>query len=164
MTIKRIDTNDCEIRINAKSKGDFGFVHIGGMERSPKEEYRECEDILSQIKRHVDGVGWTDIAQKQMYETASGDQFDSLYEALEELYDEHGSSPIYSIRYERPSDNGTGTRRTFNDFKEVITEAWSNPWKFELQNFSTPLTEEQEQFLSNVIAASLKEKSPQEVK
>lgn len=160
---KRVETNDCEIRINAKSAGDFGFVRIGGMERTPKEEYRACEEILSQIKRHVDGVGWTDIQQGFMYQTDDGEEFEFLYDVLAHLYDEDGSLPYYSYRYQHPNEN-YGSSGILNDFKDVITMAWNHPWNFELRFDSTLLTEEQQSFLDNVITASLKEKTPAEVK
>ncbi|MFW5438867.1 hypothetical protein [Paenibacillus apiarius] len=146
--IELIAINECEVIVEALS-------HWSG-ERTPKEEYRACEEIKEQIGRHVDGCGNIRIQQKYAHEIEDGTKFDTLYEALEHLFDGNGCAPEYLIRYERPSDNGVGTRRIVSRFEDVIEEAWENPHKFGLLPGSTELTLEQIEFLDRVLKAALK--------
>lgn len=158
--IKKVPTNDVEIVLQAKSAGDFGFIRIGTMERTPEQEYRNCEEIVSQIKRHIDGVGWTHIHQKHIFETEDGSEFESLYAALAHLYDETGcDEALFEYRFERPSDKGVGTRGRANSFNELIETAYKNPHKFTVVRGS--LNPEQKTFLDNVLEAVLpKEAAP----
>ncbi|GIO13566.1 hypothetical protein J19TS2_31210 [Cohnella xylanilytica] len=157
--IKKVPTNDVEILLQAKSAGDYGFFQIGSMGRTPEQEYRACEEIVSQIKRHVEGVGWTYIQQNHVYETEDGEQYESLYEALEHLFDAEGCSSVYEVRYVRPSDQGVGTRRRPKSFEELIETAYLNPHSFEV--VSGQLSPEQQKFLNRVLEASLpKEATP----
>ena len=47
---------DIHVRVEARDAGDFGMIRIGGMEKSENEAIRDCEEIASQIRRHVDGL------------------------------------------------------------------------------------------------------------
>lgn len=144
--IELIATNECEVIVEALS-------HWSG-ERTPKEEYRACEAIKEQIGRHVDDIGDINIRQKYVYEAKGGALFDTLYEALEHLYDEHGAAPVYYIRYKRPSDNGEATGATVYSFEQLIEEAWHNPHNFRLLDGSNLLTLEQDMFLNRVLEAA----------
>lgn len=155
--IKTIPTNDVEIRINARSAGDFGFMRTF-IERSPQDEYRVCEEIVREIKRHVDGVGWTHIQQKHVFETEDGSQYDTLFEALEYLYDD-GSAPQFEVRFVRPNDKGIGTATRPKSFDQLIETAYKNPHEFSVVRGN--LTTNQKLFLDRVLEAALpKEATP----
>ncbi|AIQ34206.1 hypothetical protein R50345_05940 [Paenibacillus sp. FSL R5-0345] len=160
MKIKTIETNECEIQINARNAGDFGFVRIGGQSRSPREEYRLCEEIVGNIKRHVDDIGWTNIHQKQMYETEDGEQFETMFEALEHLYDTEGCGSYFEYRYKHPNEK-YGTRSRANNFEKLIVDAYANPYNFELVRGE--LTPEQTMFLWKVVDTSLDDKLPKAI-
>lgn len=160
MTIKTIKTNECEIRITPRNAGDYGFISIGGKERSADSEYRLCEEIVSNIKRHVDDIGWNYINQKQVYETEDGEQFETMFEALEHLYDEEGCGSYFEYTYKRPNDQ-YGTRSRANNFEKLIVDAYANPWDFELVRGE--LTPEQTMFLWKVVDASLDDKRPKSI-
>ncbi len=157
MTIKRVATNECEIRITPRNAGDFGFVRIGGESRGAHQEYRLCEEIVANIKRHVDDIGHTYIDQKTSFETDDGGKFESLFEALEHLYDEEGCGTVFEYSYKRPNDK-YGTRSRTNNFERLIEEAYNNPWDFELH--CGDLTPDQTLFMWKVVDASLDEKMP----
>ena len=154
--IKKVKTNSVEIRINAKAAGDYGFMRIGGMERTPEQEYQECEKMLAEIKRHVEGIGWSHISQSEIYQTDDGEEHETLYEALTHLFDEEDALPNYRYSYKKDTDQ-YGSAGTTNDFKEIILKAYSTPWNFKVTG--TMLTEVQQLFLNNVLTASLAEKS-----
>lgn len=154
--IKKVKTNNVEIRINAKSAGDFGFMRIGGMERTPEKEYQECESILREIKRHVDNVGWSHIGQMEIFQTEDGEEHETLYEALSHLHDVEDALPTYRYRYQKDTDQ-YGCAGTTNDFKTIILQAYSAPWNFTVTG--AELTDAQQLFLDNVLTASLVEKS-----
>jgi len=145
--IKRVPTNNVEIRLNANSP--LSFFRFG---RSPDDEYKVCESIVSQIKRHVDGVGWTHIDQRHVYETEDGNQFDTLYGALDHLYNEHGVGSYFEVRFVRPSDNGAGTRTRPKSFEELIETAYRNPHEFTVERGH--LTLDQQIFLNRVLEAA----------
>lgn len=145
--LHKIATNDCKVEVTVEKRW------IG--ERSAREEYRKCEIMVDEIKRHVDDVGHVFIEQKYVWTDDRGYEWDSLYEALEELYDEEGVRETYTLRYERPSDDGIGTRSTVNSFEKLIEAAWQTPWNFEYIT-GPVLTASQRIFLSRVIDESLK--------
>lgn len=147
--LHKIPTNDCHIEVRVETRW------IG--ERTAKEEYRQCEQMEKEIQRHVDDVGHTFIQQKYVWTDERGYEWDELYDALEELFDEEGVRESFKYRYERPNDNGTGTQGTVHSFEKLIEEAWTNPWKFEYVS-GPQLTESQQTFLDRVIAESLKSK------
>jgi hypothetical protein len=155
MTIKRVATNECEIRITPRNAGDFGFVRISGESRSANQEYRLCEEIVDNIKRHVDDIGFTYIEQKPMYETEDGEQFETMFEALEHMYDTEGCGSYFEYTYKRPNDQ-YGTRSRANNFENLIVDAYANPWDFELVRGE--LTPEQTMFLWKVVDASIDDK------
>lgn len=160
MAIKRVGTNECEIRITPRSAGNFGFMIIGGESRSAHQEYRLCEEIVENIKRHVDDIGYTYIEQKTSFETDDGGKFESLFEALEHLYDEEGCGTMFEYSYKRPNDK-YGTRSRTNSFERLIEEAYNNPWDFEIHKGNS--THEQALFLWKVVEASLHEKMPKAI-
>lgn len=157
--IKRVETNDCEIRITARSAGDFGFVRMSGIERTAREEYRLCEEIVSNIKRHVDDIGWTYIEQKGLYETEDGEQFETLYDALAHLYDEYGCVAQYEYRHHAPNQQ-YGTRGRAKSFEDLIVAAYQEPHNFEV--IRGELSPEQQKFLTRVIDAALDERMKKE--
>jgi hypothetical protein len=59
--IKIAMTHNYQIIVELKGPGDFGFVHMSGIYRSPWEEKNLAEEIANQIKRHVDNVGSVQI-------------------------------------------------------------------------------------------------------
>lgn len=153
MKIKLVGTNECEIRVEPIKIGDYGVFFISGMERSPEDEYILCQEIESQIKRHVTNVGHTYIHQKHVYETDDGVQHERLYDALEHLFDEDGGLlPRYSYTYERPGNKGVRTVGHAYDFRDLVEEAWENPWNFTVTG--TPLNDRQKKFLDRVISES----------
>ncbi|MCK4511124.1 hypothetical protein KAW64_05255 [bacterium] len=42
--------------IDLRDRGDYGSIFMGGTEWSEKEALAECNEMLAQISRHVDGV------------------------------------------------------------------------------------------------------------
>lgn len=47
---------DFILTVNVKSAGDFGVVRIGNVYRSMEECQHMAEEMIDQIKRHVDNV------------------------------------------------------------------------------------------------------------
>lgn len=126
-------------------------------EMTPDQARRKAEDIQNGIRRHIDGISGVHVIQKYVYVDQNGWEHESLYDALEGWFDEDGALEKYEFVYERPSDNGIGTRSRTDSFKELIEEAWKNPWKFELVN-GPKLTPAQQKFLTKVIDAALDQK------
>jgi len=148
--IKLVPSTECEVRVIPSKQWMSG--------RSAHQEYEKCGEIQRSINGHVDDVGNSYIHQTYLYEKEDGTQFDTLYEALEDLFDEWGCNSNYGYRYVRPSDNGVGSRGTCYSFEKLIETAWQNPWEFTILERSTPLTEDQEKFLARVIEKSLSRK------
>ncbi|GIP10435.1 hypothetical protein J1TS5_26050 [Paenibacillus macerans] len=123
------------------------------------QAYRDGQNIADQIRRHVDGYQNIYVDQKFAYVDSDGIEFETLYEALEYRFDAEGALETFEIRYERPSDNGVGSRQKTRSFQEVIEEAWKNPHKFEVVS-GPKLTEAQEKFLKKVLEESLVHKAP----
>src|SRR5690625_5007696 len=99
--IKKVETNECQVIVEPR------YI---GIESIPGETFRNCANIQKDIERHVDDVESIYIKQKYVYETKGGSQHDTLYDALEYLFDEIGGClPVYRYRYERPEDKGTGS-------------------------------------------------------
>lgn len=147
--IKKVATENCVVLVEPKLLQPYFY------QASAEDYYNACESLKNSIKRHVDGISYINILRKHEYE-ADGETFETLYDALGHLFADDYQAPIYHIHYERPSDNGVGTRVTWYSFEKVIEEAWKNPYKFEVKlKESTPLTEEQAGFLNRVINASL---------
>lgn len=154
--IKQVPTEKCEVVVYPRNPGNFGSIRIGGMTRTPEEEYRLCQDIEKDIKRHVDDVETAYVRREYKYQTVDGDEFETKYEALEYLYaSEDFRVRGFDYRYERPSDNGVGTSGRVYDFKKVIEEAYDYPWNFEVSEI---FSEEEKVFLDNVIKAGLENK------
>lgn len=145
--IKSFPTNECEVIVEALTRW-FG-------ERTPNEEFQACEEIKTQIAQHVDGVGNIRIHQKQTFITNDKLKFDTLYEALEHLFDGDGCKPDYYIRYERPADGGVGSRERVCTFEKMIELAWKNPHNFTLLPESKPLSKAQKEFLNRVIEGAM---------
>jgi hypothetical protein len=55
MGMKKTRTN-FRVVVWPKPPGDFGVCFIGGQTRDEKESMDLCEEIVTQIRRHVDGV------------------------------------------------------------------------------------------------------------
>jgi methionyl-tRNA synthetase len=53
--VKKIE--NLRVVVEPRGAGDFGFASISGMKRTLEEEMAICEDIIQQIKRHVDDIG-----------------------------------------------------------------------------------------------------------
>lgn len=149
MKIKRIPTNEVIIEVTPKNAGNYGFFSISGQERSAESEYRLAQEIEGNIKRHVDDVQYTHVIQKAVYQDENGDNHDSIYDLLASNFSGWSG---YSYRYERPSDNGIGTRSSTDSFPELIEEAYRYPHKFEVTG---ELTEDQKEFLGKAIGAGL---------
>lgn len=49
------------VRVEPRSKGDFGFATISSIQYTPKEEEEACEEMVREIKRHVDRVGYIGV-------------------------------------------------------------------------------------------------------
>lgn len=155
--IKLKPTNKCEVIVEPRYAGNYGVFSIGGCKRTPREEYNLCENIKTDIKRHVDDVEQVYTKQEYYYEI-DGEEFETLYEALLYKYEpediENNILPLYSYRYKRPNDD-CGSRSCTNDFRELIEKAYRNPWEFIVNNADKILTIEQQILLQNVINAGL---------
>lgn len=44
------------VEVSPRGVGDFGQFHISGQTQSEDDWERDCEEIASQIRRHVDGL------------------------------------------------------------------------------------------------------------
>lgn len=44
------------VEVEPRSPGDFGFASIGGRNYSETEWESNCEEIATQIRRHIDGL------------------------------------------------------------------------------------------------------------
>lgn len=148
---KKVPTN--QVHVEALIKQPYLY------DLEPEQAYRRGREIEDQIRRHVDDWEDTNVIQKYTYRDTHGQEHETLYDALEYWFDEDGALETYEIRYERPNDIGAGTRRRFWSFKELIEEAWVNPWKFEIVS-GPKLTTAQYKFLKNVLEESLVHKAP----
>jgi hypothetical protein len=119
----------------------------------PETARRKGCVMEDQIHRHVDDWEDTSVKQKYVYRDSNGVEHETLYDALEYWFDEDGALEGYEIRYERPQDNGVGSRTKLSSFKEVIEEAWNNPNKFEIVS-GPKLTAAQYKFLNKVLGAA----------
>ena len=54
--VKKIVKSEFRVEVYPRSPGNFGFARISGITRSDDEAMSLCEDIKSQIRRHVDDV------------------------------------------------------------------------------------------------------------
>jgi hypothetical protein len=146
MNYKSVPTNEVVVEVHPSYVGDLGGIVIGGMERSTEDEMRTAKEIEGQINRHVDDVGHTTVKAERMYETEDGSQYETEFEMLaDQLEYDFG----YEVRYERPSDNGVGTRTFPKSFNELIETAFENPYKFSVHKGD--LNKEQQEFLSKVL-------------
>lgn len=150
---KMIPTNEVIVEVYPEQYSGW----FNREEKSADRMYQDAKEIESNIKRHVDGVDSIHIIQKHKYQDKeTGNTYDSLYEMLEDKYAEDNLE-YYSFAYKRPSDNGVGTRSYAKSFRELIEEAYRNPFDFNLiKECSSRLTEEKEKFLNKVIEESLK--------
>jgi hypothetical protein len=147
MKIQSVATNDVVVEVTPTRSRNFGFIRTNGEEQSPEAEYNKAVDLERQIKRHVDGYEAVDIVQKRIFKDEHGDTHNTLFELL---YNNLSDSTIeYTYRYERPSDNGIGTRGTTYKFDELVEIAFKNPNKFQI--ISGELTDTQINFLSKVV-------------
>lgn len=142
---KRVPTNQVHVEVLIKQP----YLY----ELEPEQAYRRGREIEDQIRRHVDDWEDTNVIQKYTYRDSHGQEHETLYDALEYWFDEDGALETFEIRYERPSDNGVGSRQKTRSFQEVIEEAWKNPHKFEVVS-GPKLTEAQEKFLKKVLEES----------
>lgn len=143
---ERVPTNEVRVEVTVKRPWLFDI--------DADHAYRKGRAIKEQIERHVDDVDDVTVIQEFTYRDSFGIEHESLYDVLEYLFDEDGALEKYEFTYERPSDNGIGTRSRTDSFKELIEEAWKNPWKFELVS-GPKLTTEQEKFLARVVDAAM---------
>lgn len=144
--IKIVPTNSVTVEV---TPSDPWFGQL-----TADQAYRNGQNIADQIRRHVDGYQNIYVDQKSAYVDEEGREFESLYDALEYWFDEDGALETYEYRYERPSDNGVGTRGRTTSFKELITSAWNNPNNFSILS-GPPLNEAQDKFFRKVIDAAL---------
>ena len=151
MLIKLTPTNEITIEVEPIHAGNYGLFSVSGQHRSPEDEYSLAQEIESQIKRHIDDIQYTNINQKRVYEDEVGNEYETLFDLLEDKFNE--TSHPYRYRYERPSDKGIGTSGSTYDFKELIETAFSNSHKFEVT--SGNLTDEQNKFLNKVVEVGL---------
>jgi len=133
----------------------YATPHTGRVFRNPVTK-RDCEDLVSQIKRHCD-VDQVSVRGKTVYVTEDGNEHDNIVDALVDEMNEHEYNFGFTIRYERPSDgthNGKpiGTRTSASSFQEVVEEAWRCPYAFEV--VTGDLTDRQREFLGKVIEYS----------
>lgn len=142
---KMVPTNDVHVEVSIQ-KPWFGDL-------TPDQARRKAEEIGISIRRHVDEIDGVHAIQKYAYVDPNGIEYETLYDALENWFDEDGAIETFGIRYERPSDNGVGSSGRVRSFQEVIEEAWKNPHKFEVVS-GPKLTEAQEKFLKKVLEES----------
>jgi hypothetical protein len=98
-------------------------------------------------------VSSVSVLQREVYE-ANGEQYDTLYEALEALYCD-GTATRYKFHYTR---NGEGHRDTCATFQDLITTAYHNPQDFVMGIAYPPLTPTQREFLDNVLEVAMAER------
>lgn len=48
---KKTESIDYRVIVEPRARGDFGFASIGGLEWTPEQEKRICEDIIEGIKK-----------------------------------------------------------------------------------------------------------------
>jgi hypothetical protein len=154
MIIKNKPTNEIVVEVKPRNAGNFGYIRISGESRTAEQEYRLAEEIESNIKRHVDDVEYTNINQQYVYVDEEDNEYNNLFDLLDDHFNE--TYTRYEYRYVRPSDNGVGTRSYTYDFRDLIESAFRNPNGFEV--ISGHLTDEQKQFLNNVILAGAESK------
>lgn len=152
MLIKMIPTNEIVIEVEPKHAGNYGFFSISGESRSPEDEYSLAQLIESNIKRHIDDVQYTNINQKRIYEDEVGNEYDTLFDLLDNNFNE--TSHPYRYRYERPSDDGVGSSGSTYNFKELIETAFHHQHNFTVT--SENLTDNQLEFINKVIEVGLK--------
>lgn len=122
---------------------------------SPEKTIRYCKELKSEIERHCD-VDECEVVTEYAWEYDDM-QFDSLYELLQHaLIEGELNEPWFTYRYERPSDDGIGSRGTVYSFKELIELAFDNPWNFTVIESYPTLAPESQEFLNKVIAFGLK--------
>lgn len=52
----KTEKTNFRVVVEPRHPGDFGFASISGITQSERDWIRDCEEIVSQIKRHVDGI------------------------------------------------------------------------------------------------------------
>lgn len=154
MKIKVVPTNNVTIEVTPRRAGNFGIVRFSGHERTPEAEYRLAKEIENNIKRHVDDIEYTQINQVRLYQDEYGDEYETLYDLLEDHFNEFRTKYVY--RYERPSDNGVVTQGYTYDFRFLIETAFNNPHNFQV--LEGELTEHELQFLNKVLVAAVESK------
>lgn len=55
MGIKSVKSN-FRVEVQPRNPGDYGYFSIGNVTQSDDTWERECQEIASQIRRHVDGI------------------------------------------------------------------------------------------------------------
>ena len=55
MGVKKTNVN-FRVEVTPRAPGDFGICFIGGQTRTEKETRDICNDMIQQIRRHVDGI------------------------------------------------------------------------------------------------------------
>jgi hypothetical protein len=124
-------------------------------QESPERTIRYCKALQSEIKRHCD-VDACEVVTEYAWEYGNM-QFDSLYDLLlHEIFEGELNEPWFAYYYERPSDNGIGSRGTVHSFKELVEEAFENPWNFTVEESYSSLAPESQEFLNKVIEFGLK--------
>lgn len=53
---KKEHRQDYRVEVTLRRPGDYGMVYIGGTKRTHKEWKRMGDDVVRQIKRHVDDI------------------------------------------------------------------------------------------------------------
>lgn len=147
MSIKTVPTNKVLFTIDMKEP----FYR----ELSPNEALEQAEQIKRDIERHVDNIERVWIKQIDAFETADGTEHKSLFDALVNEFDGVEVKEGYQARYERPSDNGVGSRTAWMTYEEMIETAYQNPWNYTIVAATTPLDDDQKAFLQRVIDAGL---------
>lgn len=145
--IKAVRTNDITLEVTPISAGNYGCFSISGVTRTPADELRLANNIKNEIEHHVSDVGNVYVNQKRLYTIdGSEEKFDSLYDMLDDKYNESWSGYIYEYKNVNES---IGTRCYSDSFKEVIERAFNYPEHFEMKS---DITEEQRKFLNNVLS------------
>lgn len=143
------ETNNCEIVIAPKNAGDYGCFRIGGMSRTPKEEYYLCQDIIDNIKRHIDDIGYIGIKQETIYEF-DGQEYDSIYDAMFSMFSSENTQERYwNIQGKRREDEQYPSSTYVYSFKELIEWAYENPYCFKIEYGE--ITEDEQRMLTEIV-------------
>lgn len=151
MKVKTIKTNDCVVVVEPRYAGNYGCIRIGGQSREPNEEYSLCENIMDDIKRHVDDVEHVYIKQQEKYLNDDETQeFDTLEDALISMFAPESYKGKYWKVHGKCSENEKyRTSTNAYSFNELVRCAYEYPYDFTIS--MGEITEDEKVIINKVI-------------